>query len=643
MRITAQYILLFHLVFTFTFLFGQGNDMLKPVEIHPPNPGIPQQKEQSDSQLAAKFFNNHEYEKALVLYEKLYKENNSNVYYTYYLYCLLRLEEYKQAEKLVKNQIRDYPEKPKYLVDLGYVYNESGEYNKARKQFEQALKQIPDNRGGVTELANAFHYRNFSDYAVEVYQKAGRTGPYPYLLELGNLYMLTGNTAGMITTYLDYIDYDPNNIASVQPRLQNVLKDDPEDKISDFLRYELLTRVQKNPNKTYFSEMLLWLLIQQKDFEMALTQAKSLDRRQNLEGEGLYDLANICLSNKAYDQAVEAYNAILKKGKNNFLYIDARIGLLYAHYMKVTSTGNPKKEDLENLETEYFSVLEEYGKNASTIQIMKHLGHLSAFYLDDIPQAIELLNEAIAIYNAPLKDIAACKIELADILILNGDVWDAKLLYAQVEKLFKQDPIGYEAKFKNAKLSFYIGEYDWAKAQLDVLKAATSKLIANDALRLAVLISDNIDSDSSTVALAMYAKADLLFYRHHNDEAIATLDSIFLLAKSHPIFDEVILKKAEIYVSEHHFEEAIVYLQQVVDEYPDDITADNALFTLAGIYENEFKEDDKAMECYQQLLNDYPASIFTVEARKKFRLLRGDFEKETLTDEEKFLFNLENN
>jgi len=64
---------------------------------------------------------------------------------------------------------------------------------------------------------------------------------------------------------------------------------------------------------------------------------------------------------------------------------------------------------------------------------------------------------------------------------------------------------------------------------------------------------------------------------------------------------------------------------------------------LARLNENQLNDQDKAMELYQRLLIDYPASLFAVESRKRFRILRGDFDKEELTEEEKLLFNLESN
>ncbi len=629
---------LYILIFVFFAISYQGiaqiDEILKPVEINPPPPPgnvIQQPKQESDQQLASQYYRNKEYDKAVILYEKLYKEKKNSINYTYYLFCLIQLERYKDAEKLTKQQIREFPDRPKYNVDLGYVYAESGEQNKAKKEFETAVKNLAPNRNMVIELANAFLYRNQADYAIETYQRGNQImNDYIFYLELGNLYKQINNYTMMVEEYLNYVDYNPMNREVIQHRLQNVLSDDPDKVVTELLRRSLLKRVQKDPDKVYFSEMLLWLSIQEKDFELAFVQAKSIDRRLNEEGERIFELAGLCVSNQEYDIAIEAYNYILKKGNASYLYVEAKIGLLNARYRKITESTAYTQNDLTELEFEYISVLDEYGENPSTMRVMQFLGHLQAFYLDKTEAAISILNNAIKVPGAQADLVAECKIELADILLFTDDVWEAKLLYAQVEKAFKNEPLGHYAKFKNAKLSFYIGEFDWAKAQLDVLKAATSKLIANDALRFSVLISDNIDLDSSTVALEIYARADLLLYRNHEEAALSTLDSIFELADWHPIFDEVLLKKAEIKIKQRDFEQAAEFLEIIVEDFAYDITADNALFLLAELNERQFTNTDKAMELYQKLMQDYPGSLFTVEARKRYRNLRGDFIEEEI-------------
>ena len=467
------------------------------------------------------------------------------------------------------------------------------------------------------------------DYAVAAYRRGSELlRDYPFYLELGDLYNQVGNDAMMIDEYLNYLDFYQQNSSLIQAKLQGSIASDTEGKLSEMLRKSLLKRIQRYPDKVFYSEMLLWLSIQEKDFEMALTQAKSIDRRYGEEGERILELAGLSLSNQNYDVAIEAYGYVLKKGKNSPVYVDAKIGLLTARYLKVTESGYYSETDLLNLQSDYLSTLNEYGINNYTIEVIRYLAHLQAFFLNNQEGAIDWLNKAIEIPQANPADIAECKIELADIMVFTGDIWEAKLLYAQVEKAFKNDPVGHLAKFKNAKLSFYIGEFGWAKAQLDVLKAATSKLIANDALQLSVLIMDNIDMDSSYSALELYARADLLLYCNQSDQALAALDSIFLLADYHPIFDEVWLKKAEIVMKRNDFEKAAEYLSVILDDYPYDITADNALFLLAGIQETHFNDKVKAMDLYEKLLTDYPSSLFTVEARKHFRKLRGDFNPE---------------
>ena len=267
------------------------------MEINPPPPPgnvIQQPQKDSDQQLAAQYFQNKEYDKAVVLYEKLYKEKKSTLFYTYYLFCLIELADYKEAEKLAKQQIKDFPDRPKYKVDLGYVYTESGEQNKAKKEFEAALKNLSPRRDKVIELANAFLYRNQTDYAIATYQRGNQImADYIFYLELGNLYKQVNNYTLMVEEYLNYVDYNYMNREVIQHRLQSVISDDPDKVVSELLRRSLLKRVQKDPEKVYFSEMLLWLSIQEKDFELAFIQAKSIDRRQNEDGARIFELAGL--------------------------------------------------------------------------------------------------------------------------------------------------------------------------------------------------------------------------------------------------------------------------------------------------------------------------------------------------------------
>jgi len=300
--------------------------------------------------------------------------------------------------------------------------------------------------------------------------------------------------------------------------------------------------------------------------------------------------------------------------------------LIAARDQKITNSGTYLKSDLVKLESDYETTLNELGKNQITAPLISKYAHLKAFHLDKIDEAVTLLEETISLPRISPIFAAQCKLELGDILILRGEVWEASLLYSQVDKDFKQDAIGREAKFRNARLSYYMGEFEWAAAQLNVLKAATSQLISNDAMSLGLLIMDNLglDSDSNSAPLLFYSRADLYEFCNRNDAALATIDSMLLEFPAHTLTDEAWFKQAGIFFKKGDFKKTAEHYFKVFETYPDDILGDDALYKLALLTENNLSDKPKAQELYELLLTKYPGSLYTVDARKRFRSLRGD-------------------
>lgn len=580
----------------------------------------------TDEELAAQYFQNKEYDKAGVLYEKLYNKKQDFLYYSSYLDCLIEQKDYKTAEKIIRKQMKKNTGVPQYGVDLGYLFVTEDDEDKAKEQFKLMIKNAQKDKQYVIDLANAFLLRDQADYAIDTYIKMRKvmTGYYPFNLELADIYSSQGEYEKMMEEYVALIEYNQTEyLTKVQDLLQDILADDTDGKQSDALKKVLLKRIKDFPDETFYSEMLLWYSTQMKDFETAFVQAKALDKRNKEDGKRVFTIARTASSNGNYDIAIIAYQYIIDKGSENNYFLNSKIEILDTKYLKIT-TATYTVQDIESLENDYKSALDELGKSASSISVILNYAHLLAFYSSKTDDAVKLLYEALDLKTTQAKSLAECKIELADILLMTGEVWEATLLYSQVEKAYKDEPIGHQAKLKNAKLSYYIGEFEWAKAQLDVLKAATSKLIANDAMDLALLISDNSDMDSTYDALGIYSRADLLVFRNRYDEALITLDSLFSKYTYHSLFDETYYKKADIYMKKGFTDSAVFYYKKVEENYAYDILADDALFELADIYETDYKDTAKAMEYYEKLMAGYPGSTFVVEARKKYRTLRGD-------------------
>jgi len=603
-----------------------GGSVLAQLDIRI-NPQAQQQNNAREQQrIAIQYYQNREYDKANEMFKVLYKNEASHVNYTYYLYTLIELRNFKEAEKLARKQSRKNPDKLRYYVDHGFVYINASEPEKATRKFEEVINRLPANIRDIKEIASAFYLRNQTEYAIRTYiqGKELMKGEYTFEMELATMYERNGNYQEMCDTYLNHLVSYPEAREEVQNRLQSALARDIEHNLPGILRESMLARHQESPEEVYLNELLLWLSIQQKDFAFAFIQARSLDRRFGEDGLRVLEVAELAMANRDFDAAIEAYTYIMNKGKDAVLYLNALIGFLETRYQQIEDNIRIEDREMLGLETAYIEAIEEFGIHQQTIELLRDLAHIQAFYLNKEYEAIDILNQAIAVPGPESIARAKCKLELADIYLFLGEIWEATLLYSQVDKTFKSEPIGHLAKLKNARLTYYIGEFAWAKAQLDVLKAATSKLIANDALELSLLISDNIETDSSYAGLRLFSKADLLLYMNKPDQALVTLDSINLLGAWHPLFDEVLYKKAEIRIRQGFYTKADSLLQVIGTAYPDDILGDDALYRRAKLQEDIFIDELKAMELYQELLTRYPGSIYTIEARGKFRNLRGD-------------------
>jgi tetratricopeptide (TPR) repeat protein len=580
---------------------------------------------QSATELAIQYMNTGEWDKAVVYFEKYYNQDPYGAFPNY-LKCFTMLKDYEGAEKLIKKHQKKFPGDPSIRIELGTLYETMGDAEKGKKVYADVVKSLKPDINQINITGSAFMNRQMFSYAEETYLEGRKLlkGAYSFSFELAEAYAQDGKYPEMVSEYIEAMEYNAAMLPNIQTVLQNKIANDLSGNMSDLIRQSLLRKIQKNPNVSVYSELLYWLFLQEKDFESAFIQAKSLDKRLGESGDRLISLGRLCVSNGEYETAVNCFQTVIDKGTDNSNYITAKIELINSVNYKITNKGGYTQADLLKLDQDYATAINELGKNASTASLLRGRAHLKAFYLHQTQEAIDLLNETIDLPNLRTPFIAECKLELADVYVFDGQVWDAALLYGQVDKDFKNDAIGREAKFRNARLSYFMGEFDWAKDQLKVLKAATSQLISNDALSLGLLISDNTNMDTTTEALLMYSRADLLDFQNKDSLSLVTLDSLLKNFPEHSLTDEVWYKKAMIFKNEGKYSEAAKYLQDITEKYPDDILGDDAMYQLACLNEDQLNDKEKAKTLFETFLTKYPGSLFVVDARKHFRALRGD-------------------
>jgi tetratricopeptide (TPR) repeat protein len=579
---------------------------------------------QVDPKLADYYFQNGELEKAASIYEKMYQQNAGDFYFERYIACLMDLSRFEECEKVLQKQIKKEPNKVIHYVHTGKLYDKQGQEAKAAEQYKKAIEKLPADRFIVDNLASNFNSMARYDLSLQTYERGSvlLKNKNMFAFNLAELYHRKEDTPKMVEMYLNAVNENSAYLPSVEAMLLRYATSDSEQME---LQTQLYARIQDDPKATIFPELLSWLFLQKKDYKNAFRQLKSVDRLNEEDGNRVFNLALIADNDHDYDAAIDGYDYIITdKGKSSPFFIEAKRNLLSCKRKKLTEGYSFTKEELHLVEREYESFLDEVGRNNRTGSIVLELAELEAFYLQDLEKATKLLENLIEFPMLDSKTNAQAKLALGDFYLIKGERWESTLLYSQVDKAFKDDIMGHDARFKNAKLSYYFGDFDWAKAQFNVLKSSTSKLISNDAIDMDVFIMENTGLDSTTTAMAAYAQAELLVFQNKYAEAFVKLDSIRKEFPEHSLEDDIFYLKAQMYKKLRVLDKAVECYEKIVANYKEDIRADNALFEMAALYEGPLKDKEKAKGLYEKLFTEFTGSSLAVEARKRFRILRGD-------------------
>lgn len=574
--------------------------------------------------LAQQYYLSGEFEKAASLYERLYRQNEANDFYlSRYVDCLINLQEFVKGADMLKKEIKKNQDKLQLYVMYGNLLERQNQIDKANEQYQLAIKRLPADRYQIQRLAQEFTRSTKYDLAIATYEKGGDllkdNAVFSY--NLAELYRLSNNAPKMVENYLSSLDASSNRLATLQSIFQRFFGDDEYQE----LQRQLYTRLQKDPENISYTELLGWVFMQNKDYRNALRQLMALDRRLNENGGRVHRLGEIAANDKSYDVAIQAFEYIQKeKGVNSPYYVDSKRRLLAARRNQITEKHQYATEDLKALELEYIRFLDEFGRSRSTANIILEFSELYALYLNNLDKAIETLESLIKLPGVSGSVLAEAKLNLGDYYLMQEDPWEATLLYSQVDKAFTEDVLGHEARYRNARLAYFNGDFEWAQAQCEVLKASTSKLIANDALDLSIFIMDNLGLDTTAESLMLYAEAELLIFQNRFDEAFQKLDTLLEKFPKHSLEDDVYYAKARVYLRKQNFEAAASMLEQIVAEHFEGIRGDNALFELAELNEIHLNDPEKARELYERLFLELSGSTFAVEARKRYRRLRGD-------------------
>ncbi|MDN3723248.1 tetratricopeptide repeat protein [Aequorivita sp. SDUM287046] len=579
--------------------------------------GISKAFSQSDA-LAKNYFEQGQFEKALTIYEKL---SNQNPYRLDYFLAMVasyqQVEKFSEAEKLLKEKLGDGRNFPQLFVEIGHNYVLQNKQELATDYYTKAIETLNTNPSYAYNVGAAFEKYSMLDQAVTIYEKAmSLSDKVDFNSHLAQIYGEQGKLEKMFDSYLNLIVKNLSFKAVAQRYFSIYITENPTNEANITFKKILLQRSQQNPDILY-NDLLSWLFIQQKEYKKAFVQEKAIYKRIGEDLSGITDLAYIAIADEDYETGREIVNFIIE---NSYTPENKLQGNQILMKMEV-KTATPKQ--YPEVEKKFEKLFEEFGRGRETYLLQIDYNHFLAFQNNRKEEAISNLKK-LAKDQLNAYQEARVKMELADILVFDEKFNEALIYYSQIQKKVQSDVLAQEARFKVAQTSYFKGDFEWAQVQLDVLKKSTSQLMANDAMQLSLLIRDNSLEDSTQTALRKYARADLLAFQDKNSESIAVLEDILTNNKGEKIEDEALLKQGKLFEKTGEFEKAETNYLKIIEFYKEDILADDAHYRLAQLYETKLNQPEKAKQEYEQIIFNYADSIYFVEARKKFRSLRGD-------------------
>ena len=574
-------------------------------------------------ELANSYFKKGEYEKAIMLYRPLHEKNPiRRDYFKKLLTSYQQIEKYDIADDLLQKQIKKFPDQVYLNVEIGYNYQLQNKIDQANSYYIKSLNYVRKNPNFCFAIGQIFKQNHLLDYALESYKIAKSLNPKLNTeIREAQIYVEKGYLEKMFNSYLNLIEKNEKYYPSIQRYIALFITDDNKDQTNILFKKLLLKRAQNNPNNSW-NILLSWLYMQQKEYNKAFIQEKSLFKRNPINLIRIQEVGIVSYENKDLETAQAIFKFILENSLK--IFIDQKTVLQSQIYLlQIDNELATSNNEVDSVNKKFQNLLQQYGLNNTTIDLQIAYANFLSFTYDQPKKAIQILNEALPLANSKLQK-GSIQINLADILVYSNQFNQALILYSQVQTDLKNSPLAQTARFKVAQTSYFKGDFKWAQIQLKVLKSSTSQLIANDALNLNLLINNNIVNDSIQDALKTYAKADLLAYQNKNQQAIDTLNIILKNFKGHAIEDDALFKQAELFTkTENYFLAEKNYLK-IIQVYKESILIDSTYYYLAELYLNKINKPEKAMEMYQKIIFEYPSSIYLVDARKKYRKLRGD-------------------
>jgi len=418
----------------------------------------------------------------------------------------------------------------------------------------------------------------------------------------------------MFISYLNFVEHNKAYLNQIFQVLSEYITEDSNSEYNLMFKKIVLKKLQTK-SSVFWNHMLSWLYNQQNDYKKSLVQQISIYKRELSSLQGVIDVGILAKKAKDYETTITAFNFVIEMSQESKLVMEAKLQLLMLdQLLKLRQVGE--------IENDYIFLIDLYGSKDNTVDLILSYVNFLVLDLDKKEKAIEIIIENLK-QNFSIFSKARMKFKLADIYLAQKKFNLALVYYTQLYNQIKTENLAQEARFKAAKTSFYKGDFNWAESQLNILKSSTSKLIANDALDLKLLITDHKLGDGHELPLKLYAKADFYKFQNNYSESFNVLQELILNYPDNQIVDQALIFQAEILEIEEKYSEALKKYEEIIDNFPYEILVDDAYFAAAELCRVKLNLPNKAQKYYEKIIFEFQDSIHLVDSKKYFRSLRG--------------------
>ena len=581
--------------------------------------------------LGQAFLQGGQYEKAKAIYEDLYRQQPENYQvFTALNDSYIQLKDYSSSISLIESRIKNSPNDINLFGMLGSTYYVMGNEKKAFETWDSAAAKFPNKEVSYRVMANYAIERRAFDKAIDFLQKgksASSDSKY-FSYDLGNLYALTMQFKKAAEEYCSIISADPAQANSVQSRIFSYIN-------KPGALHQTLSVVENQDNNNITIERLLTSLYKEaKEYDKAFALYKRIESVQNLQGGELIRFAGYLYSEKQFLKSAEVYNYIIEQYPNSPFTANAKLG--YAKTLQASldsdNSANAQnwkpyfispaypQEKIDGIIKAYTEIIKLYPKTEVGDEAYLRIGDLYFEKMNNSGEAINYYNRLLN--QSPLSPLVAeAYLQLGNISIIKGNLDEAVINFTKVLN-FKRAGSDKKniARFYLAKIDFYKGNFDDSREILSEIISDLEDNTANDALELSLLLNT---AKNDSVNLAKFAGADLLKEQKKFGRAGKIYDTISQNPRAFILNSAAGIRSAEMDIALDSLNAAILKLSRIAGEKEKNIYSDKALYLEAKIYQYGLKNGPKAIESYQELLTNFPNSIYLDEARKNINTLKN--------------------